>query len=127
MIFNMNGVNYDTMRTDEEIKAVIGDVPKVAIGSYTGNNTYRGTNATTTNTLTFDFDPKIVIVAAESTSGDGGPLVMMQGSGMAYNTAGGVNGINLVTWGDKSVSWYSSSNAKMQMNASANYLYTAIG
>lgn len=62
MIFNMNGVNYDTdiFRTDEEIKAVIGDVPKIATGTLSSTNSAM--------TLNFDFEPKGIIIQGVSTS-----------------------------------------------------------
>lgn len=127
MIFNMNGVNYDTdtMRTDEEIRAIAETAGlKIQTGSYTGTNKYGSENK---NTLTFNFVPQLVIVAIVSTY-IVGPLVMVQGSGNASNgtTSSGV--AIYISWSGNSVSWYSANASSYQMNSGTiKYNWLAIG
>lgn len=42
----------------EKLRQLIGEKPKIAVGSYVGTNTYGQAN---TNSLTFDFVPKLII------------------------------------------------------------------
>ena len=55
MIINSPGVNYDTMRTDEEITALAQSAGvKIATGSYKGTGSAKA--------LTFEFAPKLIFL-----------------------------------------------------------------
>lgn len=89
-------------------------------GSYTGTSKSGESNP---NTLTFDFNPKIVIISEE---GDSTfiPLVLMQGSTAVYTNSNGTK--VTITWGNKRVSWYAKYTGD-QFNNAKTYHYVAIG
>ena len=69
MIFNMNGVNYDTdtMRTDGDIINLIkANGAKFEICSYSGTGKYGSSNP---NSLTFGFAPRLVQIVGYMSSG----------------------------------------------------------
>lgn len=68
MIFNMNGVNYDTntMRTDEEINALINANPEIALVSYAGTG---HSGSSYPNSVTFPFAPRVVIMIGYGSTG----------------------------------------------------------
>lgn len=143
MIINSPGVNFDNVRTDEEIKEVVGDVPKIAIGSYVGTGSGGSSNP---NSVTFDFVPKIFMIFGYSTSSgfrsnsDGYNNVRTTNT-MLYDLlttsyqqgSGFANGINTYGYGKRSAdgktwSWYHDSGASYQFNTSGStYHYIAIG
>lgn len=93
---------------------------KIVTGSYAGTGTYGISNP---NTLEFDERPKIVFIVSES-AGFSSPLVYGHGGYGYYPTA--FSDLN-VTWGDKSISWYSTANEYNQLNGSnMTYSYLAI-
>ena len=98
------------------------DLPATQIytGSYTGTGTYGSSNP---NTLTFPFEPKILVVGNywQFTAPYGCPSAPCMGSG---NSVGGVN----LNWSGNSVSWYSTRSDTSQLNESGKtYNYFAIG
>lgn len=103
---------------------------KVATGSYKGTNS---SGSTYPNSLTFDFEPKLLIVYGlnDDSQSCNAPMILVnnfngvrQSNSDTYPTSW--SKIN-VTWG-KTVKWYSTSSAKMQQNDSATtYAYVAIG
>ena len=95
-----------------------GKTCRITYGSYTGKNVYGSGNK---NSLTFDFEPKIVIIDGKTYSND--VLVLISGCTM---TSSNTNPIT-VSWSGKSVSWYSANNATYQFNASGTYYYIALG
>ena len=118
--------------------------PKIATGSYTGTGTYGSSNQ---NTLTFPFEPKLVIVTGRTnTSSDyqsmgifvqGAQWTFGAGAGTQLNTAvsRGNNGANQITWNGNTISWYTLCTATTanyrpaaQLNSSGRtYYYIAIG
>lgn len=93
------------------------------------------------NTLTFDFEPKIVIVGSINSADGTGvypgsirggfPWIRGMASGATYghkySDAFGILGVKL-TWGDKTLSWYHGSDSTYQLNQSSSvYYYVAIG
>lgn len=94
----------------------------IATGSYTGTGTYGQSNPCS---LTFNFQPKIVVVTADSTTADFGVFIRycsMMGA------ASSVSRFNSVSWGTTSVSWYGQYGEHYQLNESGIYYYwTAIG
>ena len=97
-------------------------IKRIEFGSYVGTGTY-GENSP--NTLTFDFEPKLVIVPSSYS------VTMMRAYTQATAQGSGVSMTERLTWGENSVSWYGwgpISNAEQQQNwAGSTYYYMAIG
>lgn len=110
------------------IEAAGGGGAKIATGSYTGTGTY-GSNHK--NSLTFDFVPKFLVVAldGQETSIDAGSFYWVGGSsGAVLMTDGSYQGSPKVIVSGNTVSWYSATNSKNQLNNSESvYHYFAIG
>ena len=103
---------------------------KIATGSYTGTGTY-GKSAK--NSLTFDFDPKIVFIKLDSSINAGGYTILgvfVPRNEYAINILHNEHSsLSLyVTYSNKTMSWYNGVSAEAQANASGNqYYYVAIG
>lgn len=102
--------------------------PAIATGSYTGTGTYGASNP---NSLTFDFEPKLVICGIATTGlkpddtywSNG--FVWYFGTPIQYTGNGKI--INMRVDGN-TLSWYSSNDMTSQLNYSATaYNYIAIG
>lgn len=94
---------------------------KVHPGAYTGSGTYGSGNP---NSLTLEFEPKMVIVQGTS----GRMAVMIKPSGVGISIGASDSTTLNVTWDGKSVSWYNGVNDANQMNTSnETYSYTAFG
>ncbi len=94
---------------------------KVHPGAYTGSGTYGSGNP---NSLTLEFEPKMVIVQGTS----GRMAVMIKPSGVGISIGANDSTTMNVTWDGDSVSWYNAINAANQMNTSnETYSYTAFG
>ena len=92
---------------------------QIATGSYTGTGTYGASNP---NSLTFDFEPKLVIV-------HGGLyyLVAVYSQGRATAVYLSVSKTCWLTWDENALSWQGE-NAEYQLNLSnVVYNYIAIG
>lgn len=96
---------------------------KIATGSYTGTGTYGSSNP---NSLTFDFEPKILFVTNPSTATS--QLVALYGSmySFSYHTATSTNYVT-ISWGNKNVSWYATSDKYQLNDTGQTYNYMAIG
>ena len=114
----------DNAQTSADEKA------KMQVGSYAGTGTYGSNNS---NSLTFDGKPKFVFVAqkAQSTSSARGyyfTAVVNQETAMVERVATDSTSTDAhfvqLSWGDKTVSWYSIANAERQLNTSGTeYVY----
>lgn len=94
---------------------------KVHPGAYTGSGTYGSRNP---NSLTLEFEPKMVIVQGTS----GRMAVMIKPSGVGISIGASDSTTLNVTWDGESVSWYNGVNAANQMNTNnETYSYTAFG
>ena len=94
---------------------------KVHPGAYTGSGTYGSGNP---NSLTLEFEPKMVIVQGTS----GRMAVMIKPSGVGISIGASDSTTLNVTWDGESVSWYNAVNAANQMNTNnETYSYTAFG
>ena len=94
---------------------------KVHPGAYTGSGTYGSGNP---NSLTLEFEPKMVIVQGTS----GRMAVMIKPSGVGISIGASDSTTLNVTWDGESVRWYNAVNAANQMNTSnETYSYTAFG
>ena len=115
------------MSTIDAAIAGVGNC-RVAYGTYTGTGTFGNSSP---NTLTFDFEPKLVIVqsinSATFTPGSDyilSILFLMRGVRLYYC---GDNSSNYISWSGNSVSWYGGT-AVGQLNKNGfNYIYVAIG
>lgn len=113
---------------NQKIDAALGSMVKIASGTYTGAGTYGSGNK---NTLTFDFAPKIVLIAANTTSCGGAGTILIRGQTKSAGLGANYNDYSLkltVAWNDKTLSWYSSDTADRQLNTSGTtYHYIALG
>lgn len=113
----------------------IGGAAHIATGSYTGTGT---TGKSSPNSLTFNFEPKFIMVAYgmdtlisghESKQMDGLVLLPAVGGLSAHTVSGSssVNPVGSIVSGN-TVSWWAGNNVSVQMNVSGRtYTYTAIG
>ena len=104
----------------------LGGGARIEVGSYVGTETYGKSNP---NTLTFGFDPQLVAIFAPSKDGNYAYKLFMLRNVLGasiFDSDGNNRGV-IITWSEKSVSWYSSSST-YQMNYSGyTYNYIAIG
>lgn len=94
----------------------------IATGSYVGTGSYGKDGK---RTLTFDFVPQLVFLAAVGTSTS--TTVFINGDTEAYASYGSMVYENKLVWNGNSVSWYCSSSEKMLNTSGTTYLYVAIG
>lgn len=109
---------------DKNAKDIANGV-KIAMGSYTGTGETGEDNAIT---LTFGFEPKMVVVQnASGYSLDFLPMIKGVSKTGDNTDSGSSDAAVIVTWGANSVSWYSYYKENMKNNAGDTYLYIAIG
>ena len=139
LIFNHKG--EPTRGNAIQFRDVINGIPKdyilfgehnlqnparIQTGSYSGTGAYNSVGSS--NTLTFDFTPKLVCI---TTNYSVGMLIMIYGSPQAQyivDSNSNTNYTNTLNWGDNSVSWFCNSSAQYQMNAqNQKYYWVAIG
>lgn len=113
-----------------QVKNII-NASQIETGSYVGTGTYGQNNP---NSLTFGFEPKLVIIA--EASGSGYMIVFINGAngrGISYGSATSIYTTLSTTWQSKGISWYVNNaynglNANTQLNSSSStYYYVAIG
>lgn len=99
----------------------IGDTVRIATGSYTGTGTSGASNP---NSLTFEFEPKLVFITGNSGSDRG---IFILGQGRAELSSSYVT--FYVSLSGKNMSWHSNSgDAQNQLNMNnKTYYYVAIG
>ena len=97
---------------------------KIVYGSYTGTGTYESSGA---NTLSFEHKPIFLAIMPQSSSDNAANhFFAVRGGGYAYTYSENFNSINMITWGDRTVRWYSY-NATHQYNKSGStYHYVAL-
>ena len=106
----------------------LGDKANIVTGSYVGTGTYGASNP---NTLTFDFEPKLVVINGMYAVSAGTISIFVRG--MIYYTAAYSNEIQLTNFQNCSflgvkMSWYSTRSDLWQLNESgATYYYIALG
>jgi len=99
-----------------------------ATGSYAGKGNYGEGHP---NTLTFPFSPKFVAITPDNGTDSTGGVFFIAGqsasAGLGNNSTGSSGNALLLSWGDNSVSWYSTTSAVKQLNSgSLNYHWFAI-
>lgn len=107
--------------------------PKIETGSYVGTGTYGQANP---NTLTFDFEPKMVIIYERSQNRDGQTVsansddtavVFTYNAVIRFNSSVNGRGAGIVvTRSDKTLQWYSTVSYMAQLNYNEQY-FIAIG
>lgn len=122
--------------TEQEYVTKITDVlgteltigPQIATGSYTGTGTYGASNP---NSLTFEFEPKILLVLSNDATGG---MLGIRAAQKATTGLATYQGRDNIAFNQNVVSWYyidggnSSTYPYIQMNqASMSYYYIAIG
>lgn len=110
----------------ESVSALARDVGtggkncRVAFGSYTGTGKYGSANP---NTLTFPIKPVLVVITSPDS-------VAMHFRPAASSASGGGGAVKL-TWGERSLSWYTvdTTNPEIRQdnNAGVTYQYMAFG
>ena len=130
-LIKMADFNSDNSKIDTaygNLSALVANGAKITTGSYTGTGTYGASNP---NSLTFDFEPKLVIcgIATTGLKPDGtywsNGFVWYFGTPIQYTGSGKI--INMRVDGN-TLSWYSTNDMTSQLNYSAQaYNYIAIG
>ena len=110
---------------------------KIAIGSYVGTGTSDPFGGTQQNSLTFDFEPKMLAVVADGDNIFFAGFLIVRGQTYSDGIGGMANtsvASNLhITWSGNTVSWWSSNRTDVgtkypQMNAeNVTYRYVALG
>ena len=104
---------------NQKIDAALGTIPKIVLGSYTGNGGYGSESPCS---LTFDRKPALVLVRD-----DDHVLSLMNPVTSSPNTAHSNYGENTAAWSETGVSWYCPRGADYQMNEEGRtYPYLAI-
>ena len=100
-------------------------VPRIETGSYVGTGTYGASNPTT---LSFPFEPKMVIIAANAYQG-GITHPLIRPDTVGYVTiAASIYSTMVVSWAGKEISFYDANSAIRQFNNSGTtYYYIALG
>ena len=111
--------------------------PKIAIGSYVGTGTSDAYGGTKQNSLTFDFEPKMLAVVADGGNMFFAGFLIVRGQTYSDGIGSFANStvaLNLhITWSGNTVSWWSSNRTDVgtkypQMNVeNTTYRYVALG
>ena len=119
---------------NEKIDAALGTIPKVESGSYTGDGTYGADNPCS---LTFSFQPKLVLISPSDISDRGEiffPMTAVYGAEQACSCWSGYSyrgDYCVLSWAGNTLTWYSAGQygqAGSQYNVSGKtYHYLAIG
>ena len=126
----MDDFNADNQKLESAISALRSGMVHIATGSYTGNGNH---NSGSPVTLTFDFEPKLVVIRTPDPSGQNGNVygtTLVRGATRQYNDTYGMYSSYInVSWGANSVSWYTTMGYPGdQLNtATTKYYYVAIG
>lgn len=101
---------------------------KIETGSYTGTGTFGADNP---NTLTFDFEPKVVIVqrAEQTTTNTYGRVIAIPGMTQVNNGGSANNSdyVATVSFSSNSFSMYSTNASGQMNNSGVTYVYIGIG
>ena len=101
------------------------NVVKVATGTYTGTGKDGSSNK---NSLTFDFEPKLVIVGTVPSIDIVSPLVLIRGQSTTRISSTDDGNNIAVSWSGNTVSWFViNDSASYQFNTVTTYYYIAIG
>lgn len=99
----------------------LGAKANIATGTYTGTGTYGSSNTTK---LTFDFEPKLVLVAlVNNPSTDWSIFSSLSNASMVANSAYN----NHVSFSGNTMTWYGSSALRQHNESGVKYAYVAFG
>lgn len=128
--------NMGNLYPEQKYITILSDVfgnvlsvgPKIAVGSYVGTGTYGEANQ---NSLTFDFEPKFLVVYAPydfgSDSSESSPLLLIRGFNGISGTPSSTWGRNTAVWNGHTVKWYGADGSYQHNMSSKTYCYFAIG
>ena len=127
----MDDFNADNLKVDSALAALgeaIAAAPKIAVGSYTGSGSC---GASSPRTLTFAFQPKLVIIVENSWDYLKAGTALISGQSLSAGIGGGTNsgaclGLT-VSWSGNSVTWYGPSAEKQLDVENCEYFYCAVG
>ena len=127
----MDDFNADNLKVDSALAALgeaIAAAPKIAVGSYTGSGSC---GASSPRTLTFAFQPKLVIVVENSWDYLKAGTALISGQSLSAGIGGGTSsgaclGLT-VSWSGNSVTWYGPSAEKQLDVENCEYFYCAVG
>ena len=126
----MEDFNNDNAAIDAALAAHDGDIAaleaavagkgncKIWTTSYVGTGKY---GAAVPNSLIFPWNPDVVLIVSTT----GRVLHLVQGCSSGLLIMGNYEQSSTVTWGDKSVSWYSTQDLFGQMNETFKYYVLA--
>ena len=127
----MDDFNADNLKVDSALAALgeaIAAAPKIAVGSYTGSGSC---GASSPRTLTFAFQPKLVIIVENSWDYLKAGTALISGQSLSAGIGGGTNSgacLSLtVSWSGNSVTWYGPSAEKQLDMENTEYFYCAVG
>ena len=116
--------NQDNQKIDAALGEIRGALPRIALGSYTGTNEYGEDHP---NSLTFEFSPKMVVIAEKSASGDSDYTIMLRGQSVYATLGSAGTSLGRCQWADNTLTWSSDHSVSTQFNYSTTYIYFAIG
>lgn len=124
----MEDFNKDNRALDAALTEMQASIPRIRTGTYVGTNTF---GEETPNSLTFDFEPKLVIVRKVSGSmqGDLGNELFFWTKGTSSDSVS-TSTRRYYTLEGNTLSWYAKgtyASAAWQMNNPDTYCYMAIG
>lgn len=103
----------------------IKDGAKIATGSYTGTGTYGASNP---NSLTFDFDPKLVFISLKDQRPSVCAFAINGQTTFSKTNADDSSQTNLCSFSRNLFTWYNEIDADIQFNIfNRTYCYVAIG
>ena len=117
--------DYNLTNALSEILTLGDSYRKVELTSYIGNGKY---NLSSPNSVTFSFNPKLVIIDAISPS-YGNRMLCLKGqnkTSVLIQNGGTTLLSNIITWVNNGLSWYNTTTADYQFNAN-NTEYIALG
>ena len=134
----VNGLTYKYLGVPFDNAKV---VPKIEFGSYVGAGKYGNASY---NTLTFSFPPKLLIMLGYKNGSNWSPVFRASNSNKCFSmfteyftesfqqnmgswSNGTYQGYGKKSADGKTISWYSSESASMQLNETYTYHYVAIG
>ena len=113
---------------NQKIDAAMRYMPRLVAGSYTGNGKFGEENP---RALSFTFTPMLEVITADDATLDPGSIFIngQEVSNGVDNHESSVYNLDIhLTWGQQSVSWYSTKDASYQLNAENRiYRYFALG
>ena len=123
----IQAVLYTGNNTFTDYFGNIISMPKIEVGNYLGTGVYGDSNP---NTLTFDFEPKLLYVSYRS-AGRATIGIMSSNPGLSFAESSSSTSIIKTLYSsisDKTISWYSNDSVDMQLNGpSYQYDYVVFG